>query len=189
MQLREILHEKSKKIHPILAECSEFINESNRLPILKNLPIQYNDFHKVKVRQRKRMDEFTHTFNEAFDEIPNLRQRSVATNGEISFIAEKEGKEPFFIFPVDGYKYKYSLEVTNSKEDYQQAFDTILEMLEDKEVMELLLKYTYTSKNLKEGINHGAEIMFYNISHFYAIRASKYDNYSDLLEKISGDGD
>ena len=185
MQLTEVLHGKVKEDHPILTECTEFLRESGGLPVLKNLSVHYNDFHKVKVRQRNRKDEFTKTFNEAFEEIPNLRQRSVAVNGQISFVAESKDREPFYIFPIDGYKYKYSLEVTNSKEDYQQAFDVILELFDDKEVMELLLKYTYTSENLYEGITHGSEIIFYNIPYFYAVRTSVVDEYEKVLEKLN----
>ena len=185
MQLTEILHGRIIEEHPILAECSGFLNESGGLAVLKNLPARYDDFHKVKVRQRKRKDEFTRTFNEAFEDIPNLRQRSVTANGEVSFFAESGEKEPFYIFPIDGYKYKYSLEVTNSEEDYQEAFDVILELFDDKEVFEHLLKYTYTSENLINGIAHGSEIIFYNIPYFYAIRQSAYDGrYFRLLEDI-----
>lgn len=185
MHLNEVLHGKVIEEHPILTECSSFLNESGGLAVLKNLPCRYDDFHKVKVRQRKRKDDFTKTFNEAFGDIPNLRQRSVTANGEVSFFAESGEKEPFYIFPIDGYRYKYSWEVTNSKEDYQEAFDVILELFDDKEVFEHLLKYTYTSENLTQGIAHGSEIIFYNIPYFYAIRESAYDGgYSGLLKDI-----
>lgn len=184
MQLSEVLHGKALEVHPIVAECSGFLNESDGLPVLKNLPTAYNDFHKVKVRQRKRKDRFTKTFNEAFEEVPNLRQRSVTVNGSASFFAESEKREPFYVFPIDGYKYKYSLEVTNSKENYQEAMDVILELFGDDEVMELLLKYTYKSERLAEGIAHGSEIIFYNIPYFYAMRASQYTRYEELLEDI-----
>ena len=153
--------------------------------MLKNLSVGYDDFHKVKVRQRKRKDEFTKTFNEAFEDIPNLRQRSVKVNGQISFVAESEEREPFYVFPIDGYRYKYSLEVSNSEEDYQEAFDVIIELFDDTKVMEQLLKYTYTSENLVEGINHGSEIIFYNIPYFYAVRASSVEEYNKFIEGLN----
>lgn len=185
MQLTEVLHGKAIKSHPLLVECTEFLKESEGLPVLKNLSINYDDFHKVKVRQRKRKDEFTKTFNEAFEDIPNLRQRSVKVNGTVSFVAESTEREPFYVFPIDGYRYKYSLEVSNSEEDYQEAFDVILELFDDTKVIEQLLKYTYTSENLVEGINHGSEIIFYNIPYFYAVKASSIDEYEKFLEELS----
>ena len=184
MQLTEVLHGKPTTLHPILTECIDFLNESAGLPVLKNLPTRYDNLHKVKVRQRKHQDDFTQTFNEAFDKVPNLRQRSVNVNGSTSFISESGTTEPFFVFPINGYKYQYSLEVANSEKEYQEAFDTILGLIEDKEVMNLLLKYTYTSTNLMEGINHGSEIIFYNIPYFYAARASQHDDYAELLEDL-----
>ena len=173
--------------------CSEFIEESGGLPLLKNLPSEYGDFHKVKVRLRKGRKEdtaeFTETFNEAFeDQLHNLRQRAVFANGEVSFEPDDtEESEPFYVFPIDGYQYMYSKEVENSSEDYQDVFDAIFERLgSDKgnEVITDLLKFTYTSAKLQEGIESGSEIIFYNIPYFYAIRADTVDNYSALLTML-----
>lgn len=184
MFIDEIISGELLRKHPIVQECSDFIVESEQLPLLRNLPSKYNDFHKVKIRQRKRKDDFTKTFNEAFDEIPNLRQRSLFANGSTSFIAESGNQEPFFIFPINGYKYKYSLEVKNSKEDYKDAFDVVLEQVQDEEVLKDLLKYTYTSTNLFEGIQHGSEIIFYNIPYYYAVRVSSVPSYNEFLEQL-----
>ena len=79
MQLTEVLHGKTKGSHPILVECSMFLEMSKGLPLLRNLPCHYEDFRKVKLRMRKKKagDQFAQTFNEAFDEIPNgLRPQS-----------------------------------------------------------------------------------------------------------------
>lgn len=184
MFLDEVFLGKPVRQHPIVDECSQFLTESEGYPILKNLSKQYDDLHKVKIRQRKRKDNFTRTFNEAFEEVPNLRQRSLFANGYASFIAEDADTEPFFVFPIDGYKYKYSLEVQNSKEDYRDAFDVVLEQIQDEEVLKDLLKYTYTSTNLVEGIQHGSEIIFYNIPYYYAFRASSVYCYEDLLQDL-----
>lgn len=184
MKLITILRRSPEENNPILEECSQFLKESGGYPVLKNLPSNYNDFHKVKVRQRKRKDKFTQTFNEAFEEIPNLRQRAVIVNGEFSFKEEQGDREPFYVFLPDGYKYKYSLEVTNSQKDYQDAFEKILDLFEDNDIIERLLKYTYTSKELKEGITHGSEIIFYNVPYFYAIRTSTQQSYHHLLESL-----
>lgn len=183
MLLDEVFCGKPIEVHPILLNCMDFLKESEGLPLLKNLPSTYNDFHKVKMRQRKKRDDFTKTFNGAFDEIPNLRQRSITVNGTSSFIAEEGKAEPFYIFPINGYKYLYSLEVTNSKQDYKDAFEKIVEMFNDNEIAEDLLKYTYTSEVLTEGIEHGSEIIMYNIPFCYAIRTSTI-NYDELLTSV-----
>lgn len=179
MQLTEVLHKVKR--NPIPQECSMYLKESQGLPLLKNFPSHYKDFHKVKMRQRKKNDEFYKTFNEAFNN-PNLRQRSITVNGESSFISENNVMEPFYVFPINGYKYLYSLEVTNSKQDYRDAFELIVEIFHDKEIVEDLLKYSYISKNLKEGIEHGSEIIIYNIPYCYAVRAS--NNYQEILNKL-----
>jgi len=177
----------------LLERCSEFLEESGGQPLLKNLPSEYGDFHKVKVRLRKSHKEdtsdFMDTFNEAFeDQLHNLRQRAVFANGPVSFeSADSDELEPFYIFPIDGFQYMYSKEVEDSSEDYKAVFDAIFEQFgSDKgnEVITDLLKFTYTSARLDEGIESGSEIIIYNIPYFYAIRASTVDDYSTLLTII-----
>lgn len=182
MLLDEVFCGKPKEVHPIIQECSTFIKESQGLPLLKNFPTQYDDFHKVKMRQRKKHDEFYKTFNEAFNN-PNLRQRSITVNGESTFIPESKDLEPFYVFPIDNYKFLYSLEVTNSKQDYREAFELVVETFHDKEIVEDLLKYSYTSKNLLEGIEHGSEIIIYNVPYCYAVRVSN-NNYNEFLTSL-----
>lgn len=179
-----------EELHILTERCSEYIDDSGGKPLLKNLPSEYGDFHKVKVRFRKKLPEnssdFTETFNEAFEqELHNLRQRAVFANGEVSFeSADTDDLEPFYIFPIDGYRFMYSKEVENSSEDYQTVFDAIFEQFgSDKgnEVITDLLKFTYTSAKLEEGIDSGSEIIIYNIPYFYAVRASTVENYNSLL--------
>ncbi len=189
MYLDEVLHGKIKTTHPIINECSIFLEQSDGLPLFRNLPSHYEDFRKVKLRLRKNKanDEFAKTFNEAFDQIPHLRQRAMFANGAKSFIAESGEKEPFYVFPVDGFQFMYSPEVTNSNTDYMTAFDTILEQFRgDKELMEQVLKYTYTREQLNEGIQHGSEIILYNMPYCYAIRSSSISNYTTLLTNMKG---
>lgn len=178
----------------ILGErCSQFIYESGGLPLLKNLPIEYNDFHKVKVRKRRKREgddkEFAEVFNEAFeDQHHSLRERAVFANGPLSFeSADSPTLDPFFIFPIDGYRFMYSREVESSNQDYKTVFDTIFEEFGDtkgNEVITELLKFTYTSDKLYEGIEQGSEIILYNLPYFYAIRASSVEEYDDLLRAI-----
>ncbi len=186
MYLDEVLHGKRKTIHPVVAECSIFLEQSNGLPLLKNLPQDYEDFRKVKLRMRKKKadNKFAKTFNEAFDEIPHLRQRAMFANGSTSFVPETVEREPFYVFPTDGYKFMYSMEVTNSNTDYMKAFDVILEQFcGDTELMEQVLKYSYTKENLQEGIKRGSEIILYNMPYCYVIRESSVE-YTKLLIEL-----
>lgn len=170
--------------------CSQFFEESGGSPLLKNLPETYGNFHKVKVRKRKGVDVFNDTFNEAFDaEHPGLRQRAIFANGELSFVEEGEELEPFFIFPIDEYKFMYSLEVENSSRDYKQVFDSLFEEFgarKGNQVICDLLAFTYRQENLAEGIEQGSELILYNIPYYYAIRTSIVDDYGELLTQIQG---
>lgn len=181
MLLNEILIQQ----HPIVIECSEFLELSEKLPLLKNLSTHYENFDKVKIRQRKKKDKVTQTFNEAFKQKTyHIGQRSLFANGSATFIAESGKIEPFFVFPINGFKFIYSPEVTNSQTDYQDAIDTVVEQFGDKEIIKDVLKYSYTSTNLSEGIRHGSEIVIYNIPYYYAIRSSTVDNYNSLIRLL-----
>jgi hypothetical protein len=169
--------------------CSIFLEQSRGQPLLKNLSCNYQDFDKVKVRKRKDNCEFAEAFNEAFEtQHPGLRQRAVFANGAPSFEpADDPNLEPFFIFPVDGFKFMYSREVKNSGQEYKQVFETLFEQFgEEKgnEVITDLLRFTYTSDNLHEGIASGSEIIIYGIPFFYVVRCSKVEDYQDLMSTI-----
>lgn len=173
--------------------CSQFFEDASGLPLMKNLPSEYGDFHKVKVRKRSKLKndskEFAETFNEAFEtELRNLRERAIFANGATSFEpADTAELEPFYIFPIDGYKFMYSKEVENSSQDYKTVFDAIFEEFgseKGNEIIADLLKFSYTSEKLYEGIDQGSEIILYNIPYFYAVRASTVDDYDELLTAI-----
>lgn len=193
MHVEDLLTNEDTRQELILIadRCCHFIDESDGFPLLKNLPVSYGDFHKVKVRQRKGDDNLSETFNEAFeDEHYNLRQRAVFANGPVSFEPcdpEQDQLEPFFIFPVNNYRFMYSKEVENSGTDYKQVFDVLYEHFgtdKGNEVATDLLKFAYTQSNLAEGIESGAEIILYNIPFFYAIRTSTIDDYNELLSAL-----
>lgn len=179
---------ETDSIDPILArisvECKTFLRDSGDRPVFKTLPETYEDLRKVKVRKHKHKNKFSETFNEAFEhQVRDLRQRAVFAN---SLEYSEEGKDLFYIFPKDGYKFMYSSEVKHSSRDYQQVFDSLFEQF-DEEKAELLihdlLKFTYSSSNLIEGIDSEAEIIFYNIPYYYAARVTAFD-YHDLLSEI-----
>jgi hypothetical protein len=188
MRIHDLLHQ-SPELSILVQHCSQFLEESEGLPLFKMLPTAYDDFHKVKVRQKKQQD-LDVVFNEAFRQYPGLRQRAVFAQPYGSFHAIGEGKDPFFIFPIDGYKYMWSTEIENSHEEYQTVFEAIVKGVGAKMgagVITDMLQFTYTDANLTEGIENDSEIIFYNIPYYYAVRTSypsAEDDYVNLLTDI-----
>ncbi len=192
MRINELYqhYEDTKGIQILKSSCSQFFRESQGFPLLKNLSCSYSNFHKVKVRRRKgESGEFTETFNEAFElQHPGIRNRAIFANGVMSFEpAISENYEPFFVFPIDGYKFIYSREVMNSGHEYKQVFETLFEQFgEEKgnDVLTDLLRFTYTSNELHEGIESGSEIIIYGIPYFYAIKTTAVQEYTQLLSQV-----
>jgi len=183
--------EDYKELEILKERCSSFIQQSGGLPLLKNLSSRYGDFHKVKIRKRKAENNIDEMFDGAFNEEHHeLRKRALFAYGQTSFEPldeEIDKQEPFYIFPIDGYKFMYSQEVENSNEDYQQVFEIVIDHFGEQkgqEVLTDLLKFTYCHENLEHGISSGAEILIYNIPFFYAIRATTVEDYNELLTAI-----
>ncbi len=186
MQVRDLMYNHVfADVDIIKHRCSQFIGESDGLPIVKNLPHGYKDFQKVKVRKRKQTNSFSNTFNEAFvDEMQGLRERAVFVNGCVTI---EENLDLFYIFPANGYSFLYSSEVENSSENYKQVFESIFKVWDEdagKDVVNDLLRFTYVSENLSTGIELGAEIILYNIPYYFAIRESCVESYDSLLTAL-----
>lgn len=164
-------------------ECSDFLIESEGRPLLKNLPTYRDGFSKVKVRHQKVTNPFIESFNGAFSkEHTKLFQRSVFVQGEASFTPiESTTSEPFYIFPIDGYRYMYNPMATTK--DYHDTFNKLLADIGDltPDVFKDLLKYDYVFDKLAEGISGGSEIIIYGISHYFALRKSLVDDYEDFI--------
>jgi hypothetical protein len=173
-----------QEVQAIKTHCSQFLTESARLPLVKTLPTTYYNFHKVKIRLQKRKDEVSDVFERAFGEqFSNLRQRAVFAYPNLPPVTE--GTDLFYVFPVNGYKFLYSKEVTNSSNDYKRVIDTLFEQFEDpstaSDIVTDLLKYTYSSTLLHEGIVSDSEIILYGIPFYYAVRTSACQDYNSLL--------
>lgn len=173
-----------QEVQAIKAECSQFLQESAGSPLLKSLPAAYFNFHKVKVRLQKRRDQVSDVFERAFGhEFVNLRQRAVFAYPTIPTVTE--GTDLFYVFPINGYKYLYSKEVNNSSVDYHHVIDTLVEQFDDpsqaSEIVTDLLKYSYVSTNLQEGISSDSEIIMYGIPYYYAIRRSACRDYGAVF--------
>lgn len=170
----------------LLRDCSEFIRESGGQPLFKTLPTVNDDFRRVKVRQQKRRNGVSEVFEQAFgSQFNNFRQRSIFTSSTLT-----ESDDPssmFYVFPIDGYKFMYSKEVTNSNNEYQTVIETLMQGMESAvEATQLvtdLVKYTYTATQLQEGIASGAEVILYGIPYYYAVRTTVCADYTDLITR------
>lgn len=166
----------------IKEECGLFLVESAGKPLLKSLPRNSDGYRRVKVRKKKSKDTFVETFNETFFmEYTDIRNRAVFVNGTQ---VEDDGHELFYIFPVDGYSFMYNPEVSDSSESYKKAFHTLIESnTEDGvEIFKDLLQYSYQYDDLPRAIDRGCEIIIYDISHYFAIRKTLIDNYTDWFK-------
>jgi hypothetical protein len=189
MLINDILFSKDfGQFEPIKENCHQFLSEAGGVPMVKFLPKDYDNFQKVKLRKRKKAGKFAETFNEAFEhEMSQLRERSLFANGEIyleTIHNTDKSIEPFYVFPIDGYDFIYSQKVKNSDEKYSIIFNEIFNQLGERsteEVFSDLLKFTYTSQDLQEGLKSGAEIIMYGIPYYYAVRKSYVNDYEEIL--------
>lgn len=161
----------------IRKECSLFLLESEGKPLVKMLPSNSDGFRRVKVRKKKNIDEFEKQFNESFfTEFNDIRNRAVFVNGSQPV---SEGVEPFYVFPLDGYRFMYSTEVHNSSELYKDTFDKIIEASGESgmEIFREVLQLSYSYSDLPYAIESGCEIIIYDTPYYYAVRSSLVDNY------------
>jgi len=168
-----------------ITACTQFLEESKGLPLMKVLSSGYGDFAKVKVRHRKKKGRFIDTFNEALD-VSKLRQRAIFANNNTVHCESDE--DLYYIFPKNGYRFVYSEEVHDSGEAYKEVFESLLSKFDDNHekavtITTELLKYTYTNENLAEGINRKAEVIVYNVPFYYAVKEDIID-YNKLLNLL-----
>lgn len=168
----------------IRSSCSHFIESTEGRPLYRNLSASYGDVHRVKVRAKKHTSYVGEVFNKAFrDSYQNISQRAIYAQPHMIH-EHQDSVEPFYIFPINGFKFIYSTEVNESSEKFQQVLDVISNSVNNENVasdlVSELLQFSYTSKSLTEGIKAGSEIIIYGIPYFYAVRCSKYPDYSQI---------
>jgi hypothetical protein len=176
----------SHERYMLKVNCAQFIEESDGCPLFKLLPASYQNFKRVKARLQKRTNELTEVYNKAFNH-NNIRQRAVFAYASVPSL--HEDMDTFYVFPVNGYKYLYCKEVTDSNSDYKRVVDTLFEQFNDTvkatEIITDLLKYTYLTEHLHDGIVAKAEIILYNIPQYYAVRVNPNQEYSEILSLIT----
>lgn len=174
---------ENRMISDIFRECSQFLTESKGRPLIKTLSSEGKDRRKVKVRKKKSKSAFDNVFNLVFESFhADLRQRAIFANGLNN---QRLFPSHYYIFPIDGYKYIYSDGVKDSSEQYKEAFDRIIDIMELDDAyhtMKSILNYDYRTGNLPDALDSGCELIFYNVPYFYAIRCMSIKNYKLLFK-------
>jgi hypothetical protein len=184
MQLRRI---KPSDVAIIRRECGRFILESEGHPLVKDLPRSYDDFKKVKVRLKKCVHntKLNQVFGEALG--VDLYKTTLLARGDNGVESDNPEFEPFYIFPVDKYQFVYSSEVCDVAKSYGNLIDTLTEKMPEREaeaIIKDLLKFTYNRSDLAEGIRSGAEIVFFGLPKYYALRKSLITSYERFYEVV-----
>lgn len=152
---------------------------------MKNLPAHSDGFRKVKVRKKKNLkSDFIELFNEVFEDHDDLYQRAVFASTQVITAEPSEQLEPFYIFPVDGFKFVYAENVSNTSNTYKEVFDKLMQNLDNSQGIEIfldVLRFNYKKDDLAHGIKSGAEIIIYGIPYYYAIRKSIIDDYKQFF--------
>lgn len=182
----------SEQAYKIRTQCSEFLSLTKH-PLLKNLSNKTENFLRVKVRFHKRNNDFIEIFNQALGKkfnVFNIHQRAIFANGIQSFVFQQD-LTPYYIFPINGFKFFYNKQIKNSNNEYIETFETLAEQFEHSKqpvisIVKDLIEYTYVSENLEQGIVDGCEIVIYNIPYYYAIKYEAIPNYSEFIEAIKG---
>lgn len=183
MRLYDVLS-KSQTTHQyshIGEFCSQYIVESKQIPLYRNLSSSLPDVTRVKIRHKKNASTINQVFAEAF--APKVRERSLFAKSTTSY---KENTEPYYIFPINGYKYLYSLDIKDSNHEYNNLCETLYSSFDQEQATDVfsdMLRFTYHSDKLYQGIINESEILFYDIPAFYAVKVSSVP-YPKLIELI-----
>lgn len=159
----------AEQVFPIRDSCYEFLKESNGYPVFKQLPEQYGVCSKVKVRHKPNL------ILEQFFKKTVMQDCSTLVESYSMPIA---GAHNYWIFPINGYKYIYNPLIA----DYKSKVNQILDITSDKDVILELIGDLYNSNNLITALTCETEILWYKISHFYAVDCSKFEDYDELLK-------
>lgn len=188
MLINEVINTKQQILQlpkHVRALCSQFLADSAGLPLFRELPTSHDTITKVKVRTKKSPSSLVgEVMNRAFEhQYAKLSQRSIFAHPVPR--VTNESNEPFYVFPINGYKFMYSKEVQNSSNEYSQLIDTLFDTLDDGAIVGELatdvLKSTYATNELYEGIVSQAEIVIYGIPYYYAVKASECPDYARLV--------
>lgn len=194
MRIQELFDDETRldlnQIRVLRNSCDQYIS-MNESPLLKNVLGKEEAFARIKVRFHRRTSDFISVFNDVLAQkynIPNLHQRSVFANGTTSFVPLEEAT-PYYVFPINGFKFMYSPSIQSSDNEYRSIFETLLEKCDGDEpqaasFLKDLMSYNYVSEDLEQGVVDGCEIILYNIPYYYAVNAVNFPDYQELLDLL-----
>lgn len=167
----------------LVKECSQFLQQSEKNPLFKLLPSHGEGFRKVKIRKKKTHEyKIEKYFDIAFmGEYKDLRLRSlIAHTKEPDIIPE--GRELFYVFPVDGYKVLVNPVIQDYKE-FIFSLECALQTanIDSSSILNDLFSTGYSESDIKSAAAHKSDIFIYGISHYYAIRKSLVDDYHNFI--------
>lgn len=164
--------------------CEQFIEESGGFPLYKSFPSSYGSYKRVKVRFQKRKNLTSDVYEAAFGNgVGTFRERCVMASGAARILTESN-ESVYYVFPVNGYQFMYSKQITDSSSAFEGVINTIIENLplsEGAALLTDLVKFSYQQTDLSEGIQSGAEIILHNIPSFYVVNTELYPNYKQLI--------
>lgn len=160
-------------------ECSEYLINSNNIPLYKKLPSIGEGFRKIKVRKRNKYEiDIEKYFDIAFNDLhKDLRLRSVVSS-TIKSKMINDGEEWFFIFPTNG----YTIITNNNLDDYYDYIKLLQSKLDGMNQQESLLIDLFKSsfETTKTTMNT-TDVVIYGIKYYYAIRCSLIDDYANFV--------
>lgn len=171
-------------IPTITDNCSVFLQQSQGIPLVKNLPTQSDGFRRVKVRKQKIKNDLDGIYNSAFDYHTYLKQRCVISYTLESLPEPTENNEPFYIFPINGYRFLFSKNVDDSNKMYYEMLKSLeseIGLNRSQALMEDVLKFSYEDTDLYEALSNKCEIIVFGIPYFYAVKTSIVEDYRELI--------
>jgi hypothetical protein len=186
MLLQSLLNRPKNELRVLKEECSQFVSLASA-PLYVQLRDSYPDIAKVKVRKKNTRTVIGEGFDKAFADFYNISQRCVYAKSSRAVFESVADKDIFYMFPIDGFRFLYNNQIEDNLKQHTETLSHLDECMESQQAIGTIteiIKATYTSINISEGINSGAEIMIYNIPRFYAVRADKYQ-YTELIQEIS----
>jgi len=179
---------KPAEIDLIRNECGRFIKESQGMPLFKSLPRSYDDFKRIKVRKKRLTGDSQ--LSAIFEKVLgiDLYRRTMFASSIYPELGNNSDLDAFYVFPVDKYKFLYNDEVKNTSGNYGALLGTLLEEMTNEEANQVLgelLKFTSLKDDLAGGLRSGAEIVFFGIPRYYAIRTLMIPSYKRFYEEIS----
>lgn len=165
----------------IIANCRQFLSESNGQPLYKMLPTNGEGFRRVKIRRKARHSHLLEKyFDMAFrEEYPDLRLRSMVAHTRIPTDVSSPYEELFYVFPTDGYKVLFNRNLN----DYETYLDSLNPLISSSETLvKDVIEYSFEkSLHIHEAIEIGGDVLVYNIQNYYAIRASLIADYNNFV--------